>query len=1145
MKLFAVVVIGLIALWGVGVAAQGEGIGFERADFGLLPVQAASGGDADVLMRLKRAVSNWNQTVAMQPGYTGWDTPDGDPCSGKKLVWTGISCSFGRVDRIDLPNLGLDGYLPPELLQIDTLKQLNFSDNLFNGPLPPQWASKSLTTLDLSNNVLSGPLPKNYGAEGVFPQLKYIFIQGNLLSGPLPIPQWTQGFAPGSSIIIRPGNNGLCGPVPLVDPAMLVTSPYAATLRPETTNLLNSVAEQSKLSTGNATSGELSKVYIFYTGIMASDSSVLVTNTLGSCAEPCGRAFTVVTNLLDATWEYNVSLADIMANNPGLTPAEASPGTQLALPCYPSGVAGPSWFGSDSAVGMFAAGHQLGIDGVVGGELAGVVVGPNGLRSSNGVFYEGSINGSSAALAGEMGSLPSYAMPIYWFVKMDATFTVSAVSITAGNSMSGISLFVGNDATDYKSNTLVQRDLQFKAGETKVVPVDHLMGKLVLLTADGEETEGLSLANTKVWPAEGNAALNKPISTAGPIPLRANYSTDGSLSTCVSFEAEEADSVWMGVDLGYEASVSVVGLTFGKDVAISDNVLVFVSSDDTLSSLTNATACDPPYPETVIGKAHHVVVACGRRGRYVGVQILGLSSVSVCELEVFLEAPPQDPVKRTVAAENVVGIAVGAAVGGAALALILVAVFVYYRRKKRAQQRAALTNSMIKGSMHNGNNNNGFGSSLPSTPSGLGGLSDPDALGMEAGKAGTTRHDSITSGAGGPPGGFFRKWMGLGSNGSNDHSGRNSPVHKTQSSGGAGALHGGGLDGIQPSTDLSKFDCDNCNIVDFKDIELIRTIGEGSFGLVWMARYLQTTVAVKILIQDLKRDVGTVGADSALTQQPSTQVMAALQREASIMAGLRHPNCIQYLGATLNPPALIMEYCSKRSVDTILAGAVSDPKLAKQLDWVHIMSMACDAAKGMLYLHTRSPPIVHRDLKSPNLLVDGLWHVKVSDFNLSRTLENNAVVSSLQITNPRWLAPEVLKGGQAGTAADVYSFGVVLWELLTWKLPWGHDTNPFSIINSVGGGARLPIPSESDLPAGPLRCFDAYVELMQHCWHPDPGARPPMDEVAQRLRMLLLDMVVSGRAESLAAAAAVEASVEAAEKVGKADDASSSGGESR
>ena len=120
----------------------------------------------------------------------------------------------------------------------------------------------------------------------------------------------------------------------------------------------------------------------------------------------------------------------------------------------------------------------------------------------------------------------------------------------------------------------------------------------------------------------------------------------------------------------------------------------------------------------------------------------------------------------------------------------------------------------------------------------------------------------------------------------------------------------------------------------------------------------------------------------------------------------------------------------------------------------------------MLYLHTRSPPIIHRDLKSPNLLVDEAWRVRVSDFNLSKYLTDASRSSSMAAMNPRWaarrlwqdgrprllereapvlraeaapcpavrrrwLAPEVMQGQQAGPAADVFSFGVVMWELLT------------------------------------------------------------------------------------------------------------------
>jgi serine/threonine protein kinase len=244
-------------------------------------------------------------------------------------------------------------------------------------------------------------------------------------------------------------------------------------------------------------------------------------------------------------------------------------------------------------------------------------------------------------------------------------------------------------------------------------------------------------------------------------------------------------------------------------------------------------------------------------------------------------------------------------------------------------------------------------------------------------------------------------------------------------------------------------------------------------------------------------------------EAPREAALQALRREASIMASLRHPNCVQYLGCCLDPPALVMEYCSRRSVDQILQEARDDPKSAKQLDWFRLLSIATDAAKGMLYLHSRNPPIVHRDLKSPNLLVDGQWHVKISDFNLSRAMEQDSLVSSLQITNPRWLAPEILRGEKGGKASDVYSFGVVLWELLTWKLPWDGEKNPFSIINRVLQKKSLAVPGCKELPAGELEYYEAYVLLMKRCWEWDPVDRPTMDSIVQELRTLLAAMLQS------------------------------------
>lgn len=298
------------------------------------------------------------------------------------------------------------------------------------------------------------------------------------------------------------------------------------------------------------------------------------------------------------------------------------------------------------------------------------------------------------------------------------------------------------------------------------------------------------------------------------------------------------------------------------------------------------------------------------------------------------------------------------------------------------------------------------------------------------------------------------------------------------------------------ATDLARMP-EAWNIVEFHELDLGKTIGEGSFGQVFLAKYCHTPVAVKMLTPP--RDAGATA--SVLERS----VLKQLSKEAGIMVNLRHPNVTQYLGICMEPPCLLMEYCSRRSVDSVIKTAVADPKAARQLSWARLLSMAHDAAKGMLYLHSRHPPVVHRDLKSANLLVDAHWHVKVADFNLSKALDVNNLNSTVCITNPRWLAPEVLQGGQATLPSDVWAFGTVMWELMTWQLPF-ERMNPFQIIVTVtratrGAGLTVPLPDQ--LPAGPFASYSRYVDLMRSCWARDPAARPTMDQVVSALQPML------------------------------------------
>ncbi|KAK6153981.1 hypothetical protein DH2020_013620 [Rehmannia glutinosa] len=126
-----------------------------------------------------------------------------------------------------------------------------------------------------------------------------------------------------------------------------------------------------------------------------------------------------------------------------------------------------------------------------------------------------------------------------------------------------------------------------------------------------------------------------------------------------------------------------------------------------------------------------------------------------------------------------------------------------------------------------------------------------------------------------------------------------------------------------------------------------------------------------------------------------------------------------------------------------------------QLDERRRLRMALDAARGMNYLHNCTPVIVHRDLKSPNLLVDKNWVVKVCDFGLSRMKHSTFLSSRSTAGTAEWMAPEVLRNEPSNEKCDVYSFGVILWELCTLRQPWG-GMNPMQVVGAVGDPNSRP-----------------------------------------------------------------------------------------
>jgi len=168
--------------------------------------------------------------------------------------------------------------------------------------------------------------------------------------------------------------------------------------------------------------------------------------------------------------------------------------------------------------------------------------------------------------------------------------------------------------------------------------------------------------------------------------------------------------------------------------------------------------------------------------------------------------------------------------------------------------------------------------------------------------------------------------------------------------------------------------------------------------------------------------------------------------EVNMMNKVRHPNVVLLMGICSTPPhlSIVTEYLARGSMYRLLHHTQISLEFRRRL------KMAIDISKGMAYLHSNKPAIVHRDLKSPNLLVDENFTVKICDFGLARIKENTFVQTINGCAGtPNWMAPEVLRNEKFTEKADVFSMGVILWEV-------SHTCSPQSSVSvRLTRGARL------------------------------------------------------------------------------------------
>uniref|UniRef100_A0A8C1YQZ6 mitogen-activated protein kinase kinase kinase n=1 Tax=Cyprinus carpio TaxID=7962 RepID=A0A8C1YQZ6_CYPCA len=253
--------------------------------------------------------------------------------------------------------------------------------------------------------------------------------------------------------------------------------------------------------------------------------------------------------------------------------------------------------------------------------------------------------------------------------------------------------------------------------------------------------------------------------------------------------------------------------------------------------------------------------------------------------------------------------------------------------------------------------------------------------------------------------------------------------------------------------------------VPFEEISELQWLGSGAQGAVFLGKFRSEDVAIKKVREQKETDI-------------------------KHLRKLKHPNIISFKGVCTQAPCycIIMEYCAQGQLYEVLrAGRKVTPRLL--VDW------ASGIASGMNYLHLHK--IIHRDLKSPNVLVTQSDNVKISDFGTSKELSDKSTKMSFAGT-VAWMAPEVIRNEPVSEKVDIWSFGVVLWELLTGEIPY-KDVDSSAIIWGVGSNSlHLPVPST---------CPDGFKILMKQTWQGKPRNRPSFRQILLHLDIASADVL--------------------------------------
>eukprot|EP01105_Mastigella_eilhardi_P017879 TRINITY_DN4121_c0_g1_i1.p1 TRINITY_DN4121_c0_g1~~TRINITY_DN4121_c0_g1_i1.p1 ORF type:complete len:1814 (+),score=437.08 TRINITY_DN4121_c0_g1_i1:50-5443(+) len=313
------------------------------------------------------------------------------------------------------------------------------------------------------------------------------------------------------------------------------------------------------------------------------------------------------------------------------------------------------------------------------------------------------------------------------------------------------------------------------------------------------------------------------------------------------------------------------------------------------------------------------------------------------------------------------------------------------------------------------------------------------------------------------------------------------------------------------------------------DIESKTELATGGFGKIYKAKFRNRDVAVKELI---------------IRDEESTVQFLEFKQEVAIMSALNSPYLVKLLAVCVTPCSMVMEFVPLGDLYKVLHAGEPDQKAltpcavdaeqqpctqhatavlkccprgeagyTHQLSWELRLRIALDVAKGLQYMHAFRPPVVHRDLRSPNVFIQSLdlstpVRAKVADFGLSlRSGKISGTLSTWQ-----WLAPEIIDSENESydEQSDIFSLGMVMWEIATRKLPYDEYASDLRYCTNFGTfwewkpqNIKQAIIKENLRPTVPAVVPKDYRDLILSCWEFSPAKRPKATQVVRQLEEML------------------------------------------